>query len=175
MVLVLDPTLAPLADSGDGGPGAVTLAGQRVGFRVDILWRSWNWVSDEWARLAERDGAEVRFWRARGRTGDEGDAMLKELDEFVGGVDIAVVGLANCGSCTSWTIHDALRAASTGIPTVAVCTDHFKDLAATFARRGGRSALRRHILPYPLDTLQEAEVRDIARAQYRPFLRTLGL
>jgi len=57
----------------------------------------------------------------------------------------------------------------------ALVADHFKDLAATLARRGGRSALRRHVLPYPLDTLQEAEVRDIARAQYRPFLRTLGL
>jgi len=33
----------------------------------------------------------------------------------------------------------------------------------------------RYVLPYPLDTLQEAEVRDIARAHYRPFLRTLGL
>jgi hypothetical protein len=175
MGFVLDPTLAPVADSGDPGPDVDTLKGKRVGFRRDILWRSWDWVSDEWGRLAEADGAEVRFWRAKGRTGDEGDAMLKELDEFVAGVDVAVVGLANCGSCTSWTIHDALRAASTGIPTAAVCTDHFKDLAGTLARRGGRSALRRHILPYPLDTLPEAEVRDIARAHYRSFLRTLGL
>jgi hypothetical protein len=175
MVLVLDPTLSPADDSGDGGPDVDTLAGKRVGFRVDILWRSWDWVADEWAALMQRDGADVRVWRARGRTGDEGDAVLKELDEFVASVDIAVVGLANCGSCTSWTIHDAMRAADVGIPTVAVCTDHFKDLARTLARRGGRSALRRHILPYPLDTLPEAEVRDIARAHYRPFLRTLGL
>ena len=175
MVAVLDPTLAAAADSGDSGPDADTLAGKSLGFRVDILWRSWDWVTDEWARLARADGAEVRFWRARGRTGDEGDAMLKELDAFISGIDIAVVGLANCGSCTSWTIHDALRAADARIPTVAVCTDHFKDLAQTLARRGGRSALRRHILPYPLDTLPEAEVRDIARAHYRPFLRTLGL
>lgn len=175
MVLVLDPTLSPGADSGDSGPDVDTLAGKKLGFRVDILWRSWDWVTEEWARLARRDGAQVRVWRARGRTGDEGDAMLKELDEFVADVDIAVVGLANCGSCTSWTIHDALRAASSGIPTVAVCTDHFKDLAATLARRGGRSALRRHILPYPLDTLPEAEVRDVARAHYRQVLRTLGL
>jgi hypothetical protein len=175
MVLVLDPTLPPAADSGDSGHDVDTLAGKRLGFRVDILWRSWDWVSDEWARLARRDGADTRFWRALGRTGDEGDATLKELDEFLAGVDIAVVGLANCGSCTSWTIHDALRAANTGIPTVAICTDHFKDLAQTLARRGGRSDLRRHILPYPLDTLPEAEVRDIARAHYRPFLRTLGL
>jgi len=175
MVLVLDPTLAAAADSGDSGPDVDTLAGKRLGFRVDILWRSWDWVSDEWAQLARANGAEVRFWRARGRTGDEGDAMLKELDAFIAGLDIAVVGLANCGSCTSWTIHDALRAADARIPTVAVCTDHFKELAQTLARRGGRSALRRHILPYPLDTLPEAEVRDIARAHYRPFLRTLGL
>jgi hypothetical protein len=175
MVLVLDPTLAQAADNGDSGPSVGTLAGKRVGFRVDILWRSWDWVSDEWGMLAQRDGANVRFWRAGGRTGEQGDATLKELDEFLAGLDVAVVGLANCGSCTSWTIHDALRAADTGIATVAICTDHFKDLAQALARRGGRSALRRHILPYPLDTLPEAEVRDIARAHYRPFLRTLGL
>src|SRR5579863_9255185 len=166
MVLVLDPTLAPAADTGDSGPDVETLAGRRVGFRVDILWRSWDWVSDEWGLLARRDGAEVRFWRVRGRTGDEGDAVLKELDDFVAGVDIAVVGLANCGSCTSWTIHDALRAASTAIPTVAVCTDHFKDLAATLARRGGRSALRRHVLPYPLRTVpRRADSRTAAAAR----------
>jgi hypothetical protein len=174
-MLVLDPTLQPVADNGDPGPGVNTLAGLRVGFRRDILWRSWDWVSSEWAQLAEQDGAEVQLWRARGRVGDEGDAGLKELDAFLAGVDVAVVGLANCGSCTSWTIHDALRAASTGIPTVAVCTEHFTGLVATLARRGGRSALRRYVLPYPLDTLPEAEVRDIARAHYRPFLRTLGL
>ena len=42
MVLVLDPTLAPAADTGDSGPDVQTLVGQRVGFRVDILWRSWD-------------------------------------------------------------------------------------------------------------------------------------
>ena len=173
MVLVLDPTLAPLADSGDSGP-TLARSRKRVGFRVDILWRSWDWVSDEWARLAERDGAEVRFWRARGRTGDEGDAMLKELDEFLAGVDIAVVGLANCGSCTSWTIHDALRAAGPD-PDRRGVHRSLQGPRRNARRRSGRSALRRHVLPYPLDTLQEAEVRDIARAHYRPFLRTLGV
>ncbi|HVV30743.1 MAG TPA: hypothetical protein VHC41_07665, partial [Mycobacteriales bacterium] len=136
---------------------------------------SWDWVADEWSRLLERDGAVVSSWRAAGRTGDEGDRMLVELDAFLVGKDAAVVGLANCGSCTSWTIHDALRAASTGITAAAVCTDHFGDLAAALARRGGRSGLRRQILPYPLDTLPEAEVRDIARTHYRSLLRTLGV
>jgi hypothetical protein len=174
-IAVLDPTLPPATDELGPGPALTSLRGVRLGFRVDILWRSWDWVSDEWGRLAREDGATVSFWRARGRTAEEGETVLKELDEFVRGLDAAVVGLANCGSCTSWTIHDALRAANADIPTVAVCTDHFTGLAHTLARRGGRAQLRREVLPYPLDTLPEAEVRDIARNSYRSLLRTFGM
>lgn len=171
---VLDPTLPAVLDEDGAGPEITTLHGLKVGFRIDMLWRSWDWVSSEWGRLAEADGATVSFWRARGRTGDNGDVVLDELDEFIDSVDVLVVGLANCGSCTSWTIHDALRAAPR-VATAAVCTAQFNDLATTLARRGGRSALRLHELPYPLDTLPEADVRDIARNSYRPLLRTFGL
>jgi hypothetical protein len=172
---VLDPTLPMEPDIPDPGPPVATVSGMRVGFRLDILWRSWDWVADEWTALLKADGAEVSSWRAHGRTGDEGEAMLKELDAWLGDVDVAVVGLANCGSCTSWTIHDAVTAAATGIPTVAVCTDYFQELARTLSRRAGRSGLRLEVLPYPLDTLAEGAVRDIARNSYRSLLRTLGV
>lgn len=173
--LILDPTSTWSDDNSDPGPGLNDVAGKVIGFRVDELWRSWDWVSEIWGEMLERDGATVKFWRARGRTGDVGEQVIRELDDFTDTLDAAVVGLANCGSCTSWTIHDALWAAKKSIPTVAVATQHFEDLAGNLARRGGRSGLRLHVLPYPLDIRQKAEVHDIARDHYRSFLRTLGL
>jgi len=101
--------------------------------------------------------------------------MKAEMNAFFDGVDTAIVGLGNCGSCTSWTIHDALAAAERNIPTVAIATAHFEDLARALAKRGGRSGLRLHILPYPLDILQKEQVHAIARDQYRSLLRTLGV
>jgi hypothetical protein len=95
-------------------------------------------------------------------------ALLRESDA-------AIVGLGNCGSCTSWTIADALEAAATGLTTIAVATAHFEGLAHNLAKRGGRSGLRLHVLPYPLDILPRDQVDDIARDQYRSFLRNFGV
>ena len=175
MITVLDPTSSLAHDIAEPGPPLEQLAGKVIGFRIDMLWRSWDWVSEIWAEELRKAGAEVRFWRSMGRTGEEGARMAAELDEFLGGIDAAIVGLANCGSCTSWTVHDALVAAGRGIPTVAIATAHFEDLAQNLARRGGRSGLRLQLLPYPLDILQKEAVHDIARDHYRPFLRTLGV
>ncbi len=72
-------------------------------------------------------------------------------------------------------MHDAVVALREGKTAVAVVTQEFEALAQSMARNAGRSGLRVHVLPYPLDTRTENEVREIARQHYRPLLRTLGL
>ena len=62
-----------------------------------------------------------------------------------------------------------------GKTAVAVVTQEFEALAHTMATNLGYPSLRIHVLPYPLDTRPEKEVRDIAREHYRPLLRTLGV
>lgn len=175
MVLILDPTASLAHDIAEPGPEAGMLRGKRIAIRIDMLWRSWDWVSEVWAEELRAEGAEVTFWRSCGRTGEEGVAADEEYGALLASSDMAIVGLGNCGSCTSWTIADALRAANSGIPTIAVATAHFEGLAKNLAKRGGRSGLRLHILPYPLDILPEDEVHDIARHQYRSFLRDFGV
>jgi len=172
--LILDPTSSASDDITGPGPDASVLAGRTVGFRVDILWRSWDWVAELWADELRKLGAGVKFWRPHGRSGDEGDQALRELDAFTDAIDIAIVGLGNCGSCTGWTIHDALFAAKKDLPTTAVLTRHFEQLGEALARRGGRSGLRRFILPYPLDVLPRTEVEAIARDHFPLLLKTIG-
>ena len=65
--------------------------------------------------------------------------------------------------------------AGKGKTAVAVVTQEFETLAHTMAANAGRAALRVHVLPYPLDSRPEAEVREIARQHYRQVLRALGV
>ena len=94
-IRVLDPTAAaPEADT-DPGPPAGRLAGRTIGIRFDNTWRSFVFATEEWAQRLEAAGARVLWWEAGGRVGEEGERMRRELDEFAGGVDVAIVGLGN--------------------------------------------------------------------------------
>lgn len=172
--IVLDPTATRDDDVAHPGPDAGPLAGKRVGFRVDQIWRAWDWISEDWAQRLRAAGAEVSFWRSCGRSGEEGERMAQELAAWLATIDVAIVGLANCGSCTGWTIRDAITAAGTGLPTVAIATRNFEAFAHEIALRGGRSGLRVHVLPYPLNERERSEVMAVAATHFLPMLETLG-
>jgi len=172
---VLDPKAVRADDITSAGPDAGLLAGKIVGFRLDEIWRAWDWIAEIWADEFRKAGATVKFWRSnQGRTGAEGDRIARALDEFLGSIDIAVVGLGNCGSCTGWTIHDALAAASRGLPTTAICTEVFEELGHNLAQRAGRSGLRIHALPYPLNEKLKPDVEPIAYQHIPGLLQTMG-
>jgi hypothetical protein len=53
-------------------------------------------------------------------------------------------------------------------------TAEFEHLAYTMAANAGRAGLRVHVLPYPLESRPEAEVREVARDHWPRLLDTLG-
>lgn len=173
---VLSPTAQRHDDVASPGPDAGPLAGKVVGIRLDEIWRAWDWIAEIWAEEFRRAGASVSFWRSsQGRTGSDGERIAKALDAFLDSIDVAVIGLGNCGSCTGWTIHDALAAAARGLPTTAVCTEVFETLGRNLAERGGRSGLRIHVLPYPLNERPREELEPVASAHVPLILQTLGV
>lgn len=171
---VLDPTARRADDIASPGPDAGLLAGKRIGVRLDRMWRAWDWISELWAEQFRSAGAEVSFWRSGGRSGDEGDRHAREYDAFLKTIDVAVVGLANCGSCTGWTVRDAITAADAGLPTTAIATAHFETFAHEIAARGGRSGLRVHVLPYPLNERRREDVLPVGEAHFPLVLKTMG-
>ena len=172
--MVLDPTATRDDDIASPGPDAGLLVGKRIGFRLDRMWRAWDWISESWAEKFRTAGASVTFWRSGGRSGDEGVRMDRELKEFLSTIDVAIVGLANCGSCTGWTVRDAITAANAGLPTTAIATQNFEAFAHEIAARGGHSGLRVHVLPYPLNERRRDEVMPIGEAHFYPLLETMG-
>lgn len=173
-IKVLDPTARRLEDNASPGPDAGVLAGKRIGFRIDQIWRCWDWITTNWEQKLRRAGAEVSYWRSTNRSGEEGEEQDRSLKEWLGTIDVALVRLANCGSCTGWTIRDAIAAANAGLPTVAVATRNFEAFAHELAARGGRSGLRVHVLPYPLNELSREEVDPLAEAYFSGLLKVMG-
>lgn len=171
---VLDPTAKRADDITSPGPDAGPLAGKRIGFRVDRMWRSWDWLSELWAEKFRTAGAEVSFWRSAGRSGDEGERCEREYKAFLDSIDIAIVGLANCGSCTGWTVRDAITAANHGLPTTAIATKNFEVFAHEIAGRGGRSGLRVHVLPYPLNENFKDDVLPVGEEYFPGLLKAMG-
>lgn len=172
---VLEPTALRDDDITSPGPDAGPLAGKTIGFRLDEIWRAWDWVSEIWGKEFEKAGATVKYWRShQGRTGSAGVKVAKELEEFINSIDIAVVGLGNCGSCTGWTIRDALACAEAGLPTTAICTEVFEELGRQLSAHGGRSGLRRYILPYPLNEKQREEVDPVAWEHLEGVIQAMG-
>ncbi len=98
----------------------------------------------------------------------------RQLKAWLGTIDMAIVGLANCGSCTGWTIRDAIASVNSGITTVAVATKNFEEFSHVMAARGGRSGLRVHVLPYPLNEREKADVVRVALAYFEGLLDVMG-
>jgi hypothetical protein len=53
-------------------------------------------------------------------------------------------------------------------------TQEFEVLAHRMAANAGRAGLRVHVLPYPLESRPEKEVREIARWHWPKLLETLA-
>jgi hypothetical protein len=67
-----------------------------------------------------------------------------------------------------------VAAAREGKTAVVVVTAEFESLAHTMAANAGRGGLRVHVLPYPLETRPEADVRAIAAEHWPALLATIG-
>ena len=60
-------------------------------------------------------------------------------------------------------------------PAVVVITEEFVTIASRISALKGHASLRQLVLPYPLETREEAECREIAREYYPRLLDLLGV
>jgi hypothetical protein len=146
----------------DPGPDVGPLAGRRIGFRVDPLWRAWEWTVDEWTRALEQAGAAVTT-RRRAQRPDEREAP-----------EVVIAGLGDGDDCTEWSVGEGLAALNRGLATVVAVTEDSEGLARRLATAGGRPGLRLIALPVALHMRPEAQVREHAQVLLPRLLETLG-
>lgn len=170
---------SPVADFATeaGAPAFVLnrpLAGTRVGIRHDGTWRSWQYIARVWADYLRRDGAAPVVLQTGERTGAEGTQTRADLEAWYGQIDCAVSGLGTCGSCTMWSVRDAVGAETRKLPVIAAICEEFVSHARTTATFLGHPNLKILTLPYPLETRSEAELLVIAERFYPQFVTLIG-
>jgi len=133
---LVDPTSAPRPRPPDAGIAAPldSLAGRKVAL-VQNAWPSWHRMTDRLGSLLadrEHSAGTPQHLVPNGSAADP-----EQLRLIAAAADAAVVGLANCGSCTAWSHHDAVVLSSFGIPVVLVVTSEFTSLVDALAKSTG--------------------------------------
>jgi hypothetical protein len=146
-----------------------SLAGRKVAL-LKNAWPSWHLMTDRFERLlTERvDGVTAeQHLIPNGSAADPG-----QLASIAASADAAVVGLANCGSCTAWSYHDAVALAATGIPVVLVVSSEFTSLVdALGAAKGVR--LRTVVIPANPETVDADTALSLLDRAYQPIVDAL--
>jgi hypothetical protein len=162
----------------DAGAPAFTLerplAGTKVGLRHEGAWRSWMLISAIWADRLEAEGATSMVLETGERVGHEGEQTRGRIAGWAADVDCAISGLGTCGSCTTWTVHDAVSVEALGKPAIAAVCEEFVPHARNIATYLGHPNLKILTFPYPLEARPEAELRQIAVDWWPKFLALLG-
>jgi hypothetical protein len=175
-IQVRRPTAAP---AGDTAAPTFTLgkpiAGLTVALREDRAWRSWQLIGDIWAEYLRRDGAEAITVETGGQIGQPGSDDRKQIDDLARTSDAGIVGLGTCGSCTTYTIKDAVAFEEQERPVVAIVCEEFIVHGQNVARHLGHGDLKILVLPYPLEARPEDELRAIADEYYPKMLELLGV
>jgi hypothetical protein len=162
--LALDTLVSPEGDIDDRdkklNPGLESLAGARI-MLLDNTKSNSDVLFDHLEKYLLEAGASTVTRRVKSTAGKPAaDHILAEIRSM----DAVVAGVGDCGSCSSWTIHDFLTAEGLGIPSVGVVSEWFKNLAALEVSAAGVAdpASRIVVVPHPFGNLTDEEVAAFA-------------
>jgi len=118
--------------------------------------------------LAARTGAIITLITKKGPQGLSANAAIPlapdRFERICAEADIVITGAADCGSCTAYSVHDAIALERAGKPTVVATTTHFQKVATTLSASFGAPNTRLLVLPHPLGGTGEATLRKWALA-----------
>jgi len=168
MMMVYLPDSAP-------GPEMSTLAASPVslaGLRIAVLDNGKPNAGVVMARAAEtlaaRTGAEVSLVTKKGPQGLSANAAIPVapdiFDRLLAEADVVITGAADCGSCTAYSVHDAIELEKAGKPAVVVTTTKFEPIAVTLSASFGLADVRKLVLPHPIGGTDEPTLHDWADA-----------
>lgn len=118
--------------------------------------------------LAARTGATVSLVTKKGPDGLSANAAIPmAADRFEllqAAADIVLTGAADCGSCTAYSVHDAIELERVGKPAVVLTTTKFEPIAVTLSASFGLPEVRRLVLPHPIGGTDEPTLHRWADA-----------
>ena len=132
-------------------PGRAVLSGARIGVLDNGKPNAGLLLSRVGEQLAARTGAELTLVTEKGPGANAATPCTTAvMDRLVADCDVVLTGSADCGSCTSWSVHDTIQLEQLGRPTVVATTTDFVDLTQRVATGFGVPHARIAVFPHPL-------------------------
>ena len=104
--------------------------------------------------LAARVGAQVTLVTKKGPRGESANAAEPcapdVFERVLKEADLVITGAADCGSCTAYSVVDAIALEKAGVPAVVVTTTKFRPIAETLSEQFGLKETRLLVLPHPI-------------------------
>lgn len=151
-------------------PRLATLKGKKIGLldntkkNADLLLKAAGEI------LQRKHGvAEVIYRRKVSSSPGAPEAMLDELATC----DAVINAYGDCGSCTSWCIHDGVTLEKRGVPTATVNSDAFVVLGQMEAVALGVPGLPIVMVPHPMGDVTADVVVERARDMIEQVVRVL--
>jgi hypothetical protein len=169
------------APDGDVGPEPVVrtpprpaLAGLRVGVLDNGKPNAGLLLSRVAEQLALQTGAHVELVTEKGPGGNAATPCTPEVfAQLTERCDVVLTGTADCGSCTSWSVHDTIQLERAGVPAVVATTTHFVDLTRRVATGFGLPDARIAVFPHPLGGTDADTIRAWADSAVPEVVRLL--
>jgi hypothetical protein len=122
------------------------------------------------ATLAAGTGATLSLVVKKGPGGRSANAAVPcapdVFTRLVAEADVVITGAADCGSCSAYSVHDAVELERAGIPTVLVTTTRFQPVVAALAAATGLPEIRTLVVDHPIGGVDRATLHRRADAAY---------
>lgn len=83
--------------------------------------------------------------------------LLREISTC----DVVVNAFGDCGSCSSWSVHDGVSLERAGVPSISVISEPFGIKVRLEVESWGLPELPVQILPHPIGQLSREKMRAI--------------
>jgi hypothetical protein len=160
------PDSAPGQETWHLAPSPVSLAGARIAVLDNGKPNAGLVMTRAAETLAARTGADVTVVTKKGPQGRSANAAIPmapdRFELLLAAADVVITGAADCGSCTAYSVHDAIELEKSGTPAVVVTTTEFEPIAATLSTSLGLPEVRTLVMPHPIGGVDVATL--LARA-----------
>jgi hypothetical protein len=155
-------------------PPRTVLSGTRIGVLDNGKPNAALLLTRVGEQLSARTGARLTLVTEKGPGANAATPCTPEvMDELVATCDVVLTGSADCGSCTSWSVHDTIQLEQRGVPTVVATTTHFVDLTRRVAAGYGVPDARVAVFPHPLGGTDDPTILSWADASIDEVLTLL--
>lgn len=153
-VTIYMPDSEARPDHGSLTASPASLSGLRIGVLDNGKPNAVTVMSRAAETLAARTGATVSLVVKKGPGGRSANAAIPCADDIFARLldecDVVITGAADCGSCTAYSVFDAIALEKAARPAVVVTTTKFAPIAATMSSDFGMPDVRTLVLPHPL-------------------------